>query len=110
MDVPDPRTHVQVGGQLPDERNIMGIGISIFLLALGAVLTFAVHATLAGLDIKVVGIILMAAGALGLVLTLVVFAPRRRRTVTETRGARAVEPIAGSSTVTTDDVTGQPVP
>ena len=88
----------------------MDIGISIFLLAVGAVLTFAVHATLAGLDIKVVGMVLMAAGALGLILTLVVFAPRRRRTVTEIRGAHAVEPVAGTSTVTTDDVTGQPVP
>lgn len=88
----------------------MEIGFSIFLLALGAILTFAVDATVAGLDITMVGIVLMAAGALGLVLTLVVFAPRRRRAVTETRGARAVEPIAGSSTVTTEEVTGPPIP
>ena len=46
----------------------MGIGFSTFLLAVGAILTFAVHATVAGLDIRVVGIVLMAAGALGLVL------------------------------------------
>jgi len=88
----------------------MGIGFSSFLLAVGAILTFAVDATVAGLDITVVGIILMAAGALGLVLTLAVFGPRRRRTVTETRGAHAVEPIAGSSTVTTEDVTGPSAP
>lgn len=86
----------------------MGFGISTFLMAAGAILTFAVDTTVAGLDIKVVGIILMAAGALALVLTLVVFAPRRRRTVTETRGSHAVEPIGGSSTVTTDDVSGPP--
>jgi hypothetical protein len=59
----------------------MGIGVSIFLLAVGGILTFAVHATVAGLDIHAVGVILMAAGALGLVLTLVVFAPRRRSTL-----------------------------
>jgi hypothetical protein len=88
----------------------MGIGFSSFLLAVGAILTFAVHATVAGLDIKVVGIVLMAAGVLGLVLTLVVLAPRRRRTVTETRGAYAADPIGGSTTVTTEDVTGPPVP
>ncbi len=84
----------------------MGIGINIFLIALGAVLTFAVDATLAGLDIKVVGVILMVAGAVGLILTLLVFAPRRRRTTTETSGPQVVEPNAGSTTVTTDDTTG----
>jgi hypothetical protein len=63
----------------------MGIGFSIFLLAVGAILAFAVHATVAGVDIHVVGWILMAAGALGLVLTMAVFTPRRRRTITETR-------------------------
>jgi hypothetical protein len=98
--------HVHMGGQLPNERNIMGIGINIFLIALGAILTFAVEATLAGLDIKVVGAILMVAGAVGLILTLLVFAPRRRRTVTETRGATTVEPGAPTSRTTTDDVSG----
>jgi uncharacterized membrane protein len=73
----------------------MGIGSSIFLLALGAVLAFAVQATVAGLDIHVVGWILMAAGALGLVLTLVVFAPRRRRTLVQTRHV-AAGPACGS--------------
>jgi uncharacterized membrane protein len=62
----------------------MGIGFSIFLLALGAILVFAVNATVAGLDISIVGWILMAAGVIGLILTMVVRTPRRRRTVTET--------------------------
>jgi hypothetical protein len=62
----------------------MGIGFSIFLLAVGAILTFAVDATVAGIDIRVVGVILMAAGVLGLVLTMVVFTPRRNRSVTAT--------------------------
>ena len=83
----------------------MGIGINIFLIAVGAILAFAVDATVAGLDIKVVGAILMAAGAVGLILTLVVFAPRRRRTVTQATGT----PVTGSSTVTTDDVSGTPL-
>lgn len=51
----------------------MGIGVSIFLLALGAILTFAVNYSLSGLDIHVVGIILMVCGALGLLLTMLVF-------------------------------------
>lgn len=59
----------------------MGIGASIFLLAIGAILTFAVGENqIGGIDISVVGIILMLAGALGLLLTMLVFG-RRDRTV-----------------------------
>jgi len=87
----------------------MGIGINIFLIAVGAILTFAVDATFSGLDITVVGVILMVAGVIGLMLTLLLFAPRRRRTVTETRGARTVDPIVTSSTVTTDDASDRPI-
>ena len=54
----------------------MGIGASITLLAIGAVLAFAVNTTVSGIDINVVGIILMACGALGLLLTLIVYGRR----------------------------------
>lgn len=56
----------------------MGIGASIFLIAVGAILTFAVEADIAGIDIAVVGIILMVAGALGLLFTALIWGPRRR--------------------------------
>ena len=75
----------------------MGIGFSIFLLAAGAVLAFAVHATVAGLDIRVVGWILMAAGAIGLALTMVVLTPRKQRRVTETRSVTG-QPAAMTTT------------
>jgi len=88
----------------------MGIGINIFLVAVGAVLAFAVDATVAGLDIKVVGVILMAAGVVGLILTLFVFAPRRRHTVTQTVRPAVVAPNASFPVTTTDDVTGPPMP
>ena len=52
----------------------MGIGISIFLIALGAILRFAVTATVAGVNIHTVGVILMVVGVLGLVLSLVFWA------------------------------------
>jgi hypothetical protein len=58
----------------------MGIGASVFLIAVGAILAFAVNATVSGLDIAVVGFILMIAGVLGLALTLLVFGPRSRAT------------------------------
>ena len=82
----------------------MGIGFSIFLIAVGAILAFAVKATVAGVDIHVVGWILMAAGALGLILTMAVFAPRRRRTVVETRGVASGIPAPGATTVTPQNV------
>jgi hypothetical protein len=57
----------------------MGIGGSIFLIALGAILTFATNVNFSGLDLDVVGIILMIVGVLGLVLSLLVWGPRSRR-------------------------------
>lgn len=48
----------------------MGYGVSIFFLAVGAMLTWAVHATVQGIDLQTVGIILMAVGAIGLLFTL----------------------------------------
>jgi hypothetical protein len=56
----------------------MGIGVSVFLIALGLILAVATSFELAGLDIQVVGWILVAAGVLGLIMTLVVWGPRRR--------------------------------
>ena len=47
-------------------------------IALGAILTFATVVSVSGLSLDVVGVILMAVGALGLVMTLLVWGPRRR--------------------------------
>jgi hypothetical protein len=59
----------------------MGIGGSIFLLALGAILAFAVNAHVSGIDINVVGWVLMAAGLVGLIVTIWYWNSRRRSTV-----------------------------
>jgi len=48
----------------------MGIGVSIFLIAVGAILTFAVHATLSGVSIQTIGIILMVVGIIWLLIEL----------------------------------------
>jgi Domain of unknown function (DUF6458) len=75
------------------EANAMSIGVSIFLLVVGAILTFAVEVSASGFNINTVGIILMLAGALGLLLSLLFwssFSPwSRRRTVT--RGDTVME-------------------
>jgi hypothetical protein len=64
----------------------MGIGVSIFLLALGAILAFAVDVTTSGIDINTVGVILMIVGAIGLATSFLFwdrmgFGAASRRTV-----------------------------
>ena len=67
----------------------MGFGTSIFLIAAGAILALAVNATVQGLDLVVVGWILMGVGALGLFVSLAFwdswggFGGRRRTTIVE---------------------------
>ena len=56
----------------------MGIGTSIFLIAVGAILFFAVNADVSGLEISTVGLILMLVGALGLVISLFFLGSMRR--------------------------------
>ncbi|HCT79969.1 MAG TPA: hypothetical protein DGT23_26075 [Micromonosporaceae bacterium] len=63
----------------------MGIGASVLLIAVGAILTFALNVQVGWLDLEVVGWILMAAGAIGLFLITVIWAPRRRAAVTQER-------------------------
>lgn len=48
----------------------MGIGVSIILIAVGAVLAWAVHATSSSFDVNTVGYILLAVGIAGLLLSL----------------------------------------
>ena len=63
----------------------MGIGTSIFLIAVGAILKYAVTGHVSGVDLDTVGVILMVAGIVGLVLSLLwttIWADRTRdRTV-----------------------------
>ena len=57
----------------------MGIGTSIFLIALGAILKFAVTASVAGIELETVGVILIVAGILGLIISLFLLTASRRR-------------------------------
>ncbi|MEU8227225.1 DUF6458 family protein [Kribbella sp. NPDC048915] len=61
----------------------MGIGMSVFLLAVGGILAFGVSDRLSGVDLTVVGYILMGAGAIGLAVVLM-FANQRNRAVRTT--------------------------
>jgi len=76
----------------------MGIGVSIFLIAIGAVLAFAVHATTGAVNVHTVGWILMAVGLAGGLLSMIFWSTwagpgyfadrrgRRRTTVVEDDG------------------------
>ena len=51
----------------------MGIGVGIFLIALGAILTFAIDFQTSGIDLDVVGVILMIVGLIGIFASFVLF-------------------------------------
>ncbi|MHA3703239.1 DUF6458 family protein [Jatrophihabitans sp. YIM 134969] len=59
----------------------MRIGASLFLIAVGAILRFAVTDQINGVDLSTVGVILMVVGAVGLLITLVLMSTRRRTDV-----------------------------
>ncbi|MCW3029492.1 MAG: hypothetical protein JWN81_2703 [Solirubrobacterales bacterium] len=62
----------------------MPLGTSIFLIAVGAILRYAVTTGVEGVDLKTVGLILMIVGIVGLLLSILymaMWAPRRGRVV-----------------------------
>ena len=63
----------------------MGIGASIFLIAVGAILAFALDLAVGGVNLDMVGWILMGAGVIGLLWSLIAMnsAGTRRETVVE---------------------------
>jgi beta-lactamase regulating signal transducer with metallopeptidase domain len=73
----------------------MTIGASIFLIAVGAILKYAVDVTAQGIEIQTIGLILMIAGAVGLLIGLFLLtqADRRRDVVYDDRD-RYRDPVA----------------
>jgi hypothetical protein len=69
----------------------MRIGTSIVVMAIGAIMAFAVEVDRAeGFNINTAGIILIVLGAVGLIVTMVMAAPRHRRTVVDSPEGRTV--------------------
>ncbi len=66
----------------------MGIGAGIVLIAVGAILAFAVNFELSGIEISTIGIILMVAGVIGIVVALVMNNQRSRTRHTVVREER----------------------
>ncbi|MGH3492708.1 MAG: DUF6458 family protein [Sciscionella sp.] len=72
----------------------MRIGASLFLIAIGAILKFAVTKHVSGIDLQTVGVVLMIIGVIGLGLTLILMSVRRRTDVVVRRnGTTYVEPV-----------------
>ena len=67
----------------------MGIGASLFLIAIGAILAFAVNVDASAFDIDTIGVILMVVGAIGALLSLMFWSSwggfNRRETVVRDR-------------------------
>jgi Domain of unknown function (DUF6458) len=69
----------------------VGIGASLFLIAVGAILAWAVEVEISGLELETIGVILLIVGIIGLILSMLFwssFAPFRRaeeRTVVRDR-------------------------
>lgn len=84
----------------------MGIGVSVFLIAVGAILAFAVQIPTTGIDLNVVGVILMLVGTAGLLFSLLWWSEampwHRDRTVIR---ERYIEPVVHREEVVARPVT-----
>ena len=70
----------------------MRIGGALFLIAVGAILKWAVHKHIDGINLHVVGVILLIIGIVGLLFEMGLWMSRRRRTVVSRAGATYLDP------------------
>jgi hypothetical protein len=82
-----------------EKERTVRIGLSLLLIAIGAILKFAVTTHVNGLNLATVGVVLIVVGAIGLVLSLIWLAVRRRTDVIH----------EGTPTVYPGDPAGRPV-
>ena len=61
----------------------MGFGASLAFIAIGAILAFATRFSISGIDVQMIGWILMAVGVVGMIITFAYIRPRRRRGLAE---------------------------
>lgn len=82
----------------------MGIGASVFLIAIGAILEWALPNSVGGVHLGTIGVILMLVGILGLAAAVIIYGPRSRgraeaapTTVEPEREVAPVRPVARES-------------
>ena len=96
----------------------MGVGVSLVLIAVGAILTWGVTAEAEGLDVNAIGVILLIVGLLGLVLSMIFWSSwggfRRRTAYVEGGPVRPAAPQRRTTVVEEEDVApgppGPPLP
>jgi len=84
----------------------MGIGVSIFLMAVGAIFAFAINVSADGIDLDTVGVILIILGLIGLLASLVWWndwTPNRRTVAYDDAGDRVIVRHRRPRVVTIDD-------
>lgn len=88
----------------------MGIGTSIFLIAVGAILDFAVNVNTPGFNIHTVGVILMVVGIIGAILSLIFwsswggFGGARRTTAVYSDPVAAPPPVTRTRRVVDEEI------
>jgi hypothetical protein len=94
----------------------MGIGTALAFIAIGAILAFATHFHVSGVDVQMIGWILIVVGLAMLIITLAYTRPRRRRTVVQDVDVVDGAPQPGAyvrqveePAVTEQPVAGEPV-
>jgi hypothetical protein len=97
------RVAVRASTGIDEGEDGMGIGVSLVLIAIGAILKWGVADQVSGVAFGTIGVILMVVGAVGLVLSLVFWGPWPRRQVRREqvrddhgRGYERVERISDS--------------
>ncbi|MEU5881005.1 DUF6458 family protein [Spirillospora sp. NPDC047279] len=91
----------------------MGVGVSLAFIALGMILAFALRVELSGLDIQLVGWILILVGAISMAFTLMYLRPRRRAGLMSGADPAYVEPPIvepGAETVVREERTVEQTP
>jgi len=84
------------------EGLIMGIGTGIFLFVVGAIISFALSLTVPGVNLQLVGYLLMGAGVVVFLISIIMVT-RKRSTMSTTR--TAVDP-AGTEKTTSQETRG----
>jgi len=74
------------------EGRLMRIGMSLLLIAIGAILKFAVTTTVSGVSLSTVGVVLMVVGLAGLVISLIMASTARRTDVVHHSGEGYTDP------------------
>jgi membrane protein implicated in regulation of membrane protease activity len=82
----------------------MTMGIGVFLFVVGAILAFAVHATVSGFSLMTAGDILMVAGVVVFAISLILTLSRRRSVSTARTGVDA----SGAQVTQRETVSGGP--